>query len=183
MALRVIAGQWRGRRLETPAGEDTRPTSDRVREALFSMLGPLDEDTRVLDLFAGSGALGIEALSRGAAHATFADEDRRAMAVVRANLQTLAAGRDVASTHRMDAHALLRDARTRLDAYDLVFLDPPYQFAEQLGEELQEDLAAVLAAGGRIVTESGRRRPMTLDRFTLTKERRYGTTLIRIYSA
>ena len=183
MALRVIAGEWRGRRLATPEGEDTRPTSDRVREALFSMLGPLDEDTRVLDLFAGSGALGIEALSRGAAEATFADDDRRAIAVVRANLEALGAGRDVATTHRADARAVLRDARTRLDAYDLVFLDPPYPLAQELGEALQDDLHAVLAAGGRIVTESGRRQPMTLDRLTLAKERRYGITMIRIYTA
>jgi 16S rRNA (guanine966-N2)-methyltransferase len=183
MALRVIAGQWKGRRLQTPAGDDTRPTSDRVREALFSMLGPLHEEDRVLDLFAGSGALGIEALSRGAGYATFCDEDRRAIAVLRENLGALQAGSEVAQTHRATAQGLLREARARQDAYDLLFLDPPYEQAAQLGEELQEDLAAVLATGGRIVTESGRRRPMTLDRLTLAKERRYGTTLIRIYTA
>ncbi|MCW2958343.1 MAG: methyltransferase [Solirubrobacterales bacterium] len=183
MALRVIAGEYKGRRLQTPAGDDTRPTADGVREALFSMLGPLGEDDRVLDLFAGSGALGIEALSRGAGHATFCDDDRRAIAVVRANLEALGIGGDTATTHRMDARSRVREARTRLEAYDLVFLDPPYLLATQLGEELQDDLAALLAAGGRIVTESGRRSPMTLDRLTLTKERRYGTTLIRIYSA
>jgi 16S rRNA (guanine966-N2)-methyltransferase len=183
MALRVIAGEYKGRRLQTPAGDDTRPTADGVREALFSMLGPLGEDDRVLDLFAGSGALGIEALSRGAGHATFCDDDRRAIAVVRANLEALGIGGDAATTHRMDARSRVREARTRLEAYDLVFLDPPYLLATQLGEELQDDLAALLAAGGRIVTESGRRSPMTLDRLTLTKERCYGTTLIRIYSA
>jgi len=183
MSLRVIAGAWGGRRLAAPAGDDTRPTADGVREAVFSMLGPLDADTRVLDPFAGSGALGIEALSRGAAHATFADEDPRAIAVVRANLATLGAGAEVATVRRMDARRLLQDARARQDAYDLVFLDPPYRRAERLGEELQDDLAAVLAAGGRIVAESGRRAPMTLDQLKLDKERRYGTTLIRIYSA
>lgn len=183
MALRIIAGEWKGRRLQTPPGDDTRPTSDRVREALFSMLGPLHEEDRVLDLFAGSGALGIEALSRGAGHATFCDEDRRAIAVVRENLDALKVGPDVAETHRAGAQALLREARVRREAYDLLFLDPPYEQAVPLGEQLQEDLVAVLAAGGRIVTESGRRRPMTLDRLTLAKERRYGTTLIRIYTA
>ncbi len=183
MALRVIAGEFKGRRLQTPAGEDTRPTADGVREALFSMLGPLHEEDRVLDLFAGSGALGIEALSRGAGHATFCDADRRAIAVVRDNLKALGLDGETTATHRMDARARLREARARLEAYDLIFLDPPYLLAQPLGDELQDDLAAVLAAGGRVVTESGRRNPMQLDRMTLTKERRYGTTIIRIYSA
>src|SRR5918998_3417279 len=84
--MRVIAGRWGGRRLQAPPGDATRPTSDRVREALFSILGARVDDARVLDLFAGSGALGIEALSRGAASATFVDHDPDALAAVRANL-------------------------------------------------------------------------------------------------
>jgi 16S rRNA (guanine966-N2)-methyltransferase len=183
MSLRVIAGQWRGRRLVTPPGEHTRPTSDRTREAVFSMLGPLDEDMRVLDLFAGSGALGIEALSRGAGHVTFCDEDRRAVDVIRANLATVGAGPEVATVHRGDARKVLQDARRRADTYDLIFLDPPYLLAEELGEALQDDVAAVLAPGGRVLTESGRRRPMTLEGLPMSKERRYGTTLIRIHTA
>lgn len=182
MSLRVIAGRWRGRRLATPEGLDTRPTSDRVREALFSMLGPLHEDVRVLDLFAGSGALGIEALSRGAAHATFVEPDRRAMATITANLAALQAGPELARTDGRDARTALRDARTAADPYDLIFLDPPYEQALMLGADLQEDLVGVLANEARVVVESGRRHPMTLDRMTLVKERRYGTTLIRIYT-
>lgn len=183
MALRVIAGEWRGRRLQTPPGDHTRPTSDRVREAVFSMLGPLDEDMRVLDLFAGTGAMGIEALSRGAGHAVFCDEDRRALEVIRGNLATLGAGPDVATVARGDARTVLQDARRRADTYDLIFLDPPYQLAVELGEALQDDVAAVLAAGGRVLTESGRRRPMDLSSLSMSKERRYGTTLIRIHTA
>lgn len=181
--MRVIAGTWRGRRLIAPPGDHTRPTADRVREAVFSMLGPLDEDLRVLDLFAGSGAMGLEALSRGAAFALFCDEDRRAAAAIQQNLDALGAGSELARVVRGDARSVLREARRSADTYDLVFLDPPYQLAEELGTALQDDVAAVLAAGGRVVTESGRRAPMTLDRLPLSKERRYGTTLIRIHTA
>jgi 16S rRNA (guanine966-N2)-methyltransferase len=181
--VRVIAGAWRGRRLTAPPGDHTRPTADRVREAVFSMLGPLDEELRVLDLFAGSGAMGIEALSRGAGFARFCDEDRRAAAAIQQNLDALQAGPDLAAVVRGDARRVLQDARRDAEAYDLIFLDPPYELAEELGEALQDDVAAVLAVGGRVITESGRRRPMTLDRLPLSKERRYGTTLIRIHTA
>lgn len=181
--MRVIAGSWRGRRLVAPAGDHTRPTSDRTREAVFSMLGPLHEDMRVLDLFAGSGALGIEALSRGAGYALFCDEDRRAAAVVQDNLKTLEVGPDVARVVRGDARRTLQEARRSADTYDLIFLDPPYLLAQELGTALEDDVAAVLADGGRVITESGRRAPMTLDRLPLSKERRYGTTLIRIHTA
>lgn len=180
--MRVIAGAWRGRRLVAPPGDHTRPTADRVREAVFSMLGPLDNELRVLDLFAGSGAMGIEALSRGAAAARFCDEDRAAVAAIQANLKALDAGPDVATVVRSGAQRLLQEAQRASDTYDLIFLDPPYQLAAEFGPALQDDVAAVLAAGGRVVTESGRRRPMTLDRLPMSKERRYGTTLIRIHA-
>ena len=108
--MRVVAGLYRGRRLQAPPGRSTRPTSDRVREALFSILGPAVEGARVLDLFAGSGALGIEALSRGAAEAVFVESDPRAAAAIRGNLKTLdASGR----VHARDALALVRVRRIR----------------------------------------------------------------------
>src|SRR6185295_5984670 len=94
MALRIVAGRWRGRRLVAPRGRDTRPTSDRVREALFSILGPL-EGERVLDLFAGSGALGLEALSRGAASATLVERAPAALRALRDNVADLGAGAEV----------------------------------------------------------------------------------------
>src|SRR5919198_3232221 len=105
--MRVIAGQWGGRRLQAPAGAATRPTSDRVREALFSVLGDRVGGARVLDLFAGSGALGIEALSRGAAEATFVDSAPAAIRAVKANLEALGAAAEV---RRADARAFLRGA-------------------------------------------------------------------------
>jgi 16S rRNA (guanine966-N2)-methyltransferase len=173
--LRIVAGEWGGRRLVAPRGRATRPTSDRVREALFSILGPLD-GARVLDLFAGSGALGLEALSRGAAHATFVERERAALRALRDNVADLAADAEVVAG---DARAFLRAAQERGAQYDLVFLDPPYRAAAGLAQEL--DLAPVLADGGRVVGESDRREPLELP-LPLTDERRYGDTLIRIYA-
>ncbi len=175
--MRVIAGTYRGRTLKAPPGERTRPTSDRVREALFSILGDRIRDAEVLDLFAGSGALGLEALSRGASNATFVDEDPKAIAAVRANLDAVKA---VADVRRSDALRFLSGASERGAQYDLVFLDPPYRLAERLAPSLSEALPAVLAPGAVAVAESDRRTPLTLD-LTLHDERRYGETLIRIY--
>ncbi len=175
--MRVVAGIYGGRKLVAPPGSETRPTSDRVREALFSVLGPCVEDARVLDLFAGSGALGIEALSRGAASAVFVDSSRKAITAVRANLEALGIDADV---RPIAARAALRAASARREAYDLVFLDPPYRLAAELGRELSEGLTAVLAPGARVVTESDRRAPLQLD-IPLTDERRYGDTVIRIH--
>ena len=175
--MRVVAGVYGGRRLVAPPGDATRPTSDRVREALFSVLGPSVQGARVLDLFAGSGALGIEALSRGAASAVFVDRAPRAIAAVKANLEALGIAAEV---RRAEARAWLRTASARADAYDLVFLDPPYRRAGELGRELSEALAAVLAPGARVVTESDRRDPLELG-LPLLDERRYGDTVIRIH--
>jgi 16S rRNA (guanine(966)-N(2))-methyltransferase RsmD len=175
--MRVVAGTYGGRRLVAPAGSETRPTSDRVREALFSVLGTTVHDARVLDLFAGSGALGIEALSRGARSAVFVDSSRKAIQAVKANLEALGLEADV---WPVAARAALRTASSRSEAYDLVFLDPPYRRAAELGRELSEGLAAVLAPGARVVTESDRRAPLLLD-LPLADERRYGDTVIRIH--
>jgi 16S rRNA (guanine966-N2)-methyltransferase len=175
--LRVIAGEHRGRRLQAPAGEATRPTSDRVREALFSILGSRVAGARVLDLFAGSGALGLEALSRGAESATFVDDAQAAVRAIRANLQALQADAEV---RRSDALRFLAAASQSGAQYDLVFIDPPYRHAERLAPALSEALPAVLAPGAAAVVESDRRAPLTLQ-LPLHDERRYGDTLIRIY--
>jgi 16S rRNA (guanine966-N2)-methyltransferase len=180
--MRVVAGRLGGRRLHAPAGEATRPTSDRVREALFSALGPLDGE-RVLDLFAGSGALAIEALSRGAGHAVLVERDARALAVIRRNLGELGLGGEEADVRRRDALRALRDAREANESYDLVFIDPPYRLAAGLGPELAAALAPVLSPGARVVGESDRRAPLELPALTLTFERRYGDTLLRIHTA
>src|SRR4051794_16208466 len=181
--MRVIAGTLGGRRISAPAGVETRPTSDRVREALFSALGPLDRDAAVLDLFAGSGALAIEALSRGAGRAVLVEKDARAAAVIRRNLDALGLGADAAQLRRRDALAALGDAREAGETYDLVFLDPPYRLATGLGPELARALAPVLAPGARVVGESDRRTPLDLPGLSTTFERRYGDTLLRIHKA
>ena len=178
--MRVVAGRFGGRRLQAPPGTATRPTSDRVREALFSTLGPLD-GVRVLDLFAGSGALAIEALSRGAASALLVERDPRAVAVIRANLDALGLAAPEAMVLGGPARTALRSAFAREDTYDLIFLDPPYRSAPGLGRELSAALEPVLSGDGRVVTESDRRAPLELA-LPLTHERRYGDTLIRIHS-
>jgi len=177
--MRIVAGRYGGRRLTAPAGSATRPTSDRVREAVFQRLGPLD-DLDVLDLFAGSGALAIEALSRGAARATLVDSAPAAIRAVRANLAALGVPPEQVEVRRQDARAFLRAARAARHEYDLVLLDPPYRLAAELGRGLSPLLRGVLAAGGRVVSESDRRAPLDLD-LPLTDERRYGDTLIRTH--
>ena len=169
--MRVVAGRYGGRALRAPRGTDVRPTADRVREALFSILGPLD-GVRALDLFAGTGALGIEALSRGAASCVFVDIDTRP---VRANLEALGIDAEVRRGRALSA--LGED-----DQYDLVLLDPPYRDAARLGAELTEALPGVLSSSARVVSESDRRHPLELG-LPLSDERRYGDTLIRIHTA
>jgi 16S rRNA (guanine966-N2)-methyltransferase len=173
--VRVVAGKHRGRRLRAPPGQGTRPTADRVREALFSILGPLD-GVRVLDLFAGSGALGIEALSRGAAGAVFVDSDPRAAAAVRANLRAVGAD---ARVLRRDALAYLRSVAGK-ERFDLVLVDPPYSAAPRLGDALASALPPVLSGDARIVSESDKRHPLTLD-LPLELERAYGDTRIAVH--
>ncbi len=176
--MRVVAGTFKGHRLRAPRRGGTRPTQDRVREALFSMLGPLD-GLDALDLYAGSGALGIEALSRGAASATFVDSDAAAIATVRANLERTGAEGDVV---RADALGFLRNAARRGERWNLVFCDPPYRLAARLGEGLGRPLVAVLTPGARLVCESSVKQPLELD-LPLLKERTYGDTRIAIYLA
>jgi 16S rRNA (guanine966-N2)-methyltransferase len=172
--VRVVAGRYKGRRLHAPPGRDTRPTADRVREALFQLLGPLD-GLRVLDLFAGSGALAIEALSRGAAHAVLVDTDPKALAAARRNLDAVGA---VAEVHRRDALAFLRDYAG--EPFDLVLLDPPYSSGGRLAGGLVDRLPHVLSDDARIVTESDKRAPLPLA-LPLVDERVYGGTRIAIH--
>ncbi len=148
-----------------------------MREALFSILGDRVAGARVLDLFAGSGALGIEALSRGAAAATFVDSAPAAIRVVKANLEALGADAEV---QRADARRFLGSASAAARQYDLVFLDPPYRLAASLGDALSAALPAVLAPGATVVAETDRRTPLGLA-LPVLDERRYGDTLIRIH--
>lgn len=177
--MRVIAGRWGGRRLQAPRGDGTRPTSDRVREALFSILGDVGGD-RVLDLFAGTGALGLEALSRGAAHATFCEVDRDALRVLRANVAAVGAPEGQVAIRPRPALRHLEDASRSHDAYDLALLDPPYRLAAELGPALTGPLRAVLAPGARVVCECDRRSPLELD-LPEVDRRRYGDTLLLLH--
>jgi 16S rRNA (guanine966-N2)-methyltransferase len=177
--MRVIAGALGGRRLKAPRGTLTRPTSDRVREALFSLLGDVS-DARVLDLFAGTGSLGIEALSRGARSAVFIERNPRALRALKDNLASLEIGDARAEVRSGEALAALRSARERSETYDLVFIDPPYSRASDLGRGLSPLLPPLLEAEARIVVESDRRVPLQLQA-PLERERTYGDTVIKIY--
>jgi 16S rRNA (guanine(966)-N(2))-methyltransferase RsmD len=150
--MRVIAGTLKGRRIDAPHWPGLRPTSDKLRETLFNVLAPRIAGARVLDGYAGTGAVGIEALSRGAAHVTFVERDPRAVGLIEANLQRCAV---------YDRYAIIRAGFARAgeqlagSAFDIVFLDPPYGAAE-LSAAL--DLApAVVAPGGMLVVEHARR--------------------------
>lgn len=148
--LRIIAGIHRGRRIEAPEGRDTRPTLDRVRENLFNMLQGRCMDARVLDLFAGSGALGLEALSRGAEEAVLCDHDREAARIERKNIQALREEKRarVLTCDWSRAVSLLKGERAR---FDLIFLDPPYAMTDL--REMTEVLLPLLAEDGMMVLE------------------------------
>ena len=171
--MRIVAGEFKGRPLRAPRGARTRPTADKVREALFSILGDVS-GARVLDLFAGSGALGIEALSRGAASAVFVEKDPRAVAVIRRNLEAVGASAEIS---RRDVLGFLAAAE---GTYDLVLVDPPYDSAARIAGPLAERLPAVLAEGARVVTESDKREPLELT-LPLMRERTYGDTRIAVH--
>ncbi len=149
--MRVVAGQYGGRLLTAPRGGSTRPTSDRVREAVFSILGPI-AGLNVLDLFAGSGALGIEALSRGAAGATFVDSSRAAVAAIRANAAMI---EDPARVRVVcaDWQAALRAERAAARTYGLCLLDPPYSVLSRITGRLGPALAPVLTSPATLVLE------------------------------
>jgi len=174
--LRIIGGELGGRRIAAPRrGERTRPTSERVREAVFSILGEL-AGARVLDLFAGTGALALEALSRGAAEATLVDTRPR---LARENAEALGLG-ERARAVRADAARFLR--RAPETPFDLILCDPPYDLRDQTWDRLAPLLAPALAPEGRLMLETSAARPLALE-LPLLRERRYGDTLIRVHGA
>ena len=172
--MRVIAGTHRGRRIVAPKGLATRPTGDRVREAAFNLIGPVD-GAAVLDLFAGSGALGIEALSRGAASVTFVESDRAACRTISENLEQLRlTGARVTCGDAV--WALRQETRT----YDLVLVDPPYELWTELEPKLAEHLPRVLAPEGLLVVETGARTEPALP-LPLRTSRRYGSARLTLF--
>jgi 16S rRNA (guanine966-N2)-methyltransferase len=177
--MRIVAGSRKGARIMAPRGLDTRPTGDRVREAVFNLIGPVD-GADVLDLYAGSGAMGLEALSRGAARVTFVESDRTAAETVLRNLDKL----------RLEGAIVLReDAARKLAAdaaggrrYDLVLVDPPYAMLASTLPILAAHLPAVLAESGVAVVESGAREEPDLPLPKRTS-RRYGAARVTVFDA
>ena len=175
--MRIIAGAKKGHRIAAPKGDNTRPTGDRVREALFNTLGPL-EDATVADLFAGSGALGLEALSRGARSCVFVESGHAASRVIQANLLKL--GLTGAMVQKRDAFAFLREEAKRGTRYDLVLCDPPYGEWEKLEGDLAELLPPVLAEDAVLVVETDARTEPQLP-LDLVTTRRYGSARITLF--
>jgi 16S rRNA (guanine966-N2)-methyltransferase len=176
--VRIIAGSRKGHTIQAPRGRETRPTSDRVRENVFNLVGPVD-GAAVLDLYAGSGALGLEALSRGAARAVFVERDGEAARSIDRNLEKL----------RLAGTVLRRDAVSALAAeagsgrkYDLVLVDPPYDMYPQLQPQLARYLPAVLAEDGLLVLETDVRVEPELPLRQRTS-RKYGQARITVYEA
>ena len=176
--MRIIAGSRKGHRIVAPKGRCTRPTSDRVRENTFNLIGPVDGAT-VLDLFAGSGAMGLEALSRGAARATFVEQDAKTAAVIEANLEKL----------RLTGARIVRDDAVRALAteasagrkYDLVLVDPPYDRYDELQPTLARYLPHVLDAGGLVVVETSARTEPELP-LELRTSRKYGSARVSLFA-
>jgi 16S rRNA (guanine966-N2)-methyltransferase len=170
--MRIIAGSHRGHRIAAPKGRDTRPTSDRVRESAFNLVGPVD-DAIVLDLFAGSGALGLEALSRGAASAVLVESDREACRTINANLDKLKLHATVLCSDAL--RAVASDRRT----YDLILCDPPYGYD---ASRLAPQLARLLAEDGVLVWESaGREPPPVIPGLQERTSRRYGSARLTLF--
>lgn len=181
--MRIVAGEFGGRNLVAPKGRGVRPTLEKVREAVFDSIGPRIREARVLDLFAGSGAYGLESLSRGAAHATFVDISPRSLESVRENLAKLgipAARWTVMTAEAAEVVARFAKAGT---AFDFVFVDPPYE-----GDFYEESLLGlsvgkVVVPGGTVVAEHSKRVSLSVvyGELRLDKERRYGETCIGYY--
>ncbi|MGE5281908.1 MAG: RsmD family RNA methyltransferase [Chloroflexota bacterium] len=177
--MRVIGGEFGGQRLVAPRGWKVRPTSDRAREAIFSVLGERVAGAAVLDLYCGTGALAIEALSRGAARATLVDRDTRAAL---GNVERLGLG-ERAELVRADVSRWLA-GRAEDEApprYDLVFVDAPYRLADRVGRELDSHLPRLLAPAGRAIVESGARKPLPIESLPRLRRRRYGAADVSIY--
>jgi 16S rRNA (guanine966-N2)-methyltransferase len=170
--MRIIAGSRKGHRIDAPAGHATRPTSDRVRENAFNLIGPVD-GASVLDLFAGSGALGLEALSRGAARAVFVESSRDACRQINANLDKL----------RLQATVLCQDAGRALanerGTYDLVLCDPPYE--DDRSGELGPHLTRVLAPNGLLVYETPARVQPDIEGLHVRTSRKYGSARLTLF--
>ncbi len=161
-----------------PRGWKVRPTSDRAREAIFSVLGDRVEGATVLDLYCGTGALAIEALSRGAAQAMLVDRDTRAAL---GNVENLGLAERVELVRADVSRWLAGRPGEDAPGFDLVFVDAPYKLADRVGQELDTHLSRLLNPGGRAIVESGARRPLRIDSLPRLRQRRYGVADVSIY--
>ena len=177
--MRIVAGERKGTRLAAPAGRGSRPTSDRVRESLFAILGDV-AGADVLDPFAGSGALGFEALSRGSERVAFCDVDRAALAAVHENARRLRYA-DRCTIRKQDARRRLASDRAAGVHYDLVLLDPPDAMLSALYAQLEADLPPLLAAGGVAVLERPASEHAPAPELDVVAERTYGGTAITVW--
>jgi len=176
--VRIVAGSRKGHGISAPRGVVTRPTGDRVREAAFSIVGPVDS-ARVLDVFAGSGAMGLEALSRGASRCVFVERDRDACRVIERNLAKLRLTGAVVLCQ--DALRALREEHARRHRYDLALVDAPYEEWDRYEAPLGELLAELLEPGGLTVVETSSRIEPELPLDPVTT-RRYGSARITVFS-
>jgi 16S rRNA (guanine966-N2)-methyltransferase len=177
--VRVIAGELGGQSLVAPRGWKVRPTSDRVREAIFSALGELVVGAAVLDLYCGTGALAIEALSRGAERAVLVDRDTRPAL---GNVERLGL-RQRSELVRADVGRWLGavPGDSEHPRFDLVFVDAPYRLADRVAQDLNTHLPRLLASGGRAIVESGAGKPLRIDSLERLRQRRYGAADVSIY--
>ena len=175
--MRIVAGSRKGARIFAPKGQDTRPTSDRAREAAFNLIGPVD-GASVLDLFAGSGAMGLEALSRGAGRAVFVESDRDACRAIDRNLEKL--GLTGATVLCQDAARALAHESATGRRYDLVLVDPPYRMFSSLQNTLSRYLPGLLADGGLLVVETDASEEPDLPLVKRTS-RRYGSARLTVF--
>lgn len=173
--MRIIAGEKRGHRIDAPPGRSTRPTADRVRESVFNIVGPVD-GADVLDLYAGSGAMGLEALSRGAAHVVFVERDRDAVRTIEKNLDRLGLRATLL------AHDVVAALSTEKRKYDLVLVDPPYDMYADLEPALARYLPAVVADDAVVVVETDARTQPSLP-FAQRTSRKYGSVRVTVYDA
>ena len=180
--MRIVAGEWRGRTLKSPSWPGLRPTSDRLRETLFNILGPAIRGARVLDGYAGTGAIGIEALSRGAAHVTFVESDRRAQALIAENLARCAI---------VDGYAIIRASASRavqtfqrspsFVPFDIILLDPPY---DHPAADALAGIDALVTSDGLVVFEHARKAPVpeSAGRLVLTRDLVSGDSALAFYA-
>ncbi|CDN46094.1 MULTISPECIES: 16S rRNA (guanine(966)-N(2))-methyltransferase RsmD [Paenibacillus] len=180
--MRVIAGEAKGRPLKAVPGMNTRPTTDKVKEAVFSMIGPYFEGGWALDLFAGTGGLGIEALSRGMDKAVFVDQDRTSIAVVKANVEAAGmSGR--AEIYTNDAGRAVKALAKRGIAFAAVFLDPPYRLTHMDAQMMELQERRLLADDAVIVVEhdAGHAYPEVIGGCQQTRRVQYGETAVTVY--